>query len=129
MTVQNDETLPLSERVRGALATRDLEAFAALLSEDVTWGDVTHPRGCRNRRDVLATFERVMDAGATGNVTELVTGSRGILVALDVHWPEGSPRGDETRLFHVYVVADDTIVSIERHDDRVSAALAAGVEP
>lgn len=127
MTVHDDPTRPLAERVRHALSTRDLDAFGALLSDDVTWGDVQHPRGCRNRRDVLATFERVMDAGVTGDITELSTGARGILVGLEVHWPVGSPREDETSLFHVYLVVDDQIVAIHRYDDRPSAADAAGI--
>jgi hypothetical protein len=72
---------PLADRVRKAFATRDLEAFGVLLTDDVRWGDVDHPRGCRNRSDVLATFSRLMTSGVEGAITELVTGTEGSCAA------------------------------------------------
>jgi len=37
-TAGND--LPLAEKVRQAFAAHDMQAFGALLSDDVTWGDL-----------------------------------------------------------------------------------------
>ncbi|HEY5304942.1 MAG TPA: hypothetical protein VIJ86_12945 [Acidimicrobiales bacterium] len=68
-----------------------------------------------------------MDAGVTGNIAELIAGTRGILVRLEVHWPTGNPHDDETRLFHVGLVVDDQIVAIRRYDDRPAAAAATGI--
>ncbi|HEY5304943.1 MAG TPA: hypothetical protein VIJ86_12950 [Acidimicrobiales bacterium] len=45
MTVHDDTTWPVTDRVRDARSTRDLDAFGALLSDDVPWGDVQRPRG------------------------------------------------------------------------------------
>lgn len=127
MTHHRDDDSSLARRLSLALASRDLDALGELLSDDVTWGDVTHPRACHNRSDVLATFSRMLDVGVNGDVTELATGSEGILVGLEVTWPEDSPRESETSLYQVYLVRDDLIVEIRRFDDRTSAARVAGL--
>ena len=69
----------LVDQVRDALASRDLDAFGALLTDDVRWGDENHPRGCKNRADVLKTFSRGMSEGMDGAASELERGSNGIL--------------------------------------------------
>ena len=127
MTHRFNNDSSLARRLSLALASRDLDALGELLSDDVTWGDVTNPRRCRNRSDVLATFSRLLDFGVSGNITEIATGSRGILVGLEVTWPEDSPRESDTSLFQVYLVRDDKIVEIRRFDDRTSAARVAGL--
>ena len=127
MAPVDGEVLTLAEQVRDALASHDLEAFGALLSDDVTWGDSGHPRGCRNRADVLATFARLLDKGVDGHVTEIETGAVGILCGLTVEWPDGDPRELDRSLYQVYLVRDGRIVEIRRYDDRDSAAEAAGV--
>jgi hypothetical protein len=94
----------------------------------VTWGDVGHPRGCRNRSDVLATFGQLLNTGVDGRITELKTGTAGILCGLTVEWPEGDPRAaDSSSLFQVYMVWDGQIYQIRRFDDREFAAEAAGL--
>lgn len=117
----------LVDQVRDALAARDLETFGALLTDDVRWGDENHPRGCRNRAEVLKTFSRGMSEGLDGTVSELESGSNGILCRLSVTWPEDHPRSDDVDIFHVYLVRDEHIFHILRFFDRDSAALAAGL--
>ncbi len=117
----------LAEQVRTALEARDLDAFGALLSDDVRWGDDDHPRRCRSRSDVLATFRRLMDEGAEADITELVAGTNGLLCGLVVKWPTPGDDPSERTLFHVYLVRNDLIVEIQTYDDRMSAALAAGI--
>lgn len=125
-----DEATPehsrLAQQLSDALDAADLEAAGELMSEDVTWGDVDDARGCRNRRDVLATFARLMDLGVRGTVSEVVTGPRGIMVGLSVQWPPGHSRESATTLHQVYLVRDEEIVEILGFDDRdaASAALA-----
>jgi ketosteroid isomerase-like protein len=118
---------PLADQLREALASRDLEAFGALLSDDVRWGDVNHPQGCRNRSEVLTTFARALSSGVDGTVSELESGTEGILCRFDVTRPEGDPRADDVDVFHVYLVSDGQIVQILRFFDRESAAKAAGL--
>jgi ketosteroid isomerase-like protein len=124
-TASDDRSL--ADQVRRAFNTHDLDTFGALLSHDVRWGDADHPRGCRNRSDVLATFARLLDSGVDGSITELVTGTDGILCALRVEWPTDDPRAWDRSLYHVYLVRDGRICEIQRYDDRASAAGAAGV--
>jgi ketosteroid isomerase-like protein len=122
-----DDDLPLAEKVREAFMAHDLKAFGALLSDDVTWGDVDTPRGCRNRSDVLATFGRVLDNGVDGRITELYTGTAGILCGVGVDWPDDDICAGDNELFHVYMVRNGRIYQIRRYDDRDSAAKAAGI--
>jgi hypothetical protein len=112
----------LADQLRRAFTAHDLDAFGALLSEEVRWGDPIHPRRCLNRSDVLATFGRLMAEGVDGTITELVTGGEGIPCGLDVKWPEGMQRPGDRTFFHVYLVTNGRIVEIQRHDDRASAA-------
>lgn len=117
----------LADKIRRAFAGRGLSAFGGLLAEEVTWGDVDNPRGCRNRSDVLSVFALLLDKGVVANICELETGTAGILCELTVEWPEGDPRGIEPSLLHVYMVKDDRIYQIRRYDDRESAKQAAGI--
>jgi hypothetical protein len=125
--VTSAQPASLVDQVRDALAARDLETFGALLTDDVRWGDENHPRGCRNRAEVLKTFSRGMSEGLDGTVSELESGSNGILSRLSVTWPEDHPRSDDVDIFHVYLVRDEHIFHILRFFDRDSAALAAGL--
>jgi hypothetical protein len=125
--VTSAQPASLVDQVRDALAARDLETFGALLTDDVRWGDENHPRGCRNRAEVLKTFSRGMSEGLDGTVSELESGSNGILCRLSVTWPEDHPRSDDVDIFHVYLVRDEHIFHILRFFDRDSAALAAGL--
>jgi hypothetical protein len=125
--VTSAQPASLVDQVRDTLAARDLETFGALLTDDVRWGDENHPRGCRNRAEVLKTFSRGMSEGLDGTVSELESGSNGILCRLSVTWPEDHPRSDDVDIFHVYLVRDEHIFHILRFFDRDSAALAAGL--
>jgi hypothetical protein len=73
-------------------STGAVDAFGALLADDVSWGDDDHPRECRNRSDVVATFTRLVSDGADGDIAELVKGAKGILCSLSVSWPQGMRR-------------------------------------
>lgn len=116
----------IADRIRQAYSTRDLDALSPLLAEGVTWGDPGHPRGCRNRSDVVATFSRLMADGVDGEITELSQGTTGLLCGLSAHWPDGTGV-PERNVFHVYRVEDGLITRIDRFDDRDSAAEAAGI--
>jgi len=122
-------THAIAVQLRRAYATRDLTLLGPLLADDVRWGDADHPRGCRNRADVLRTYANIMGEGADGDVTEMTEGSEGILCGLSVHWPEGAQRGRPGPLYHVYLVREGKIAEIRPFDDRARAAVSAGVEP
>lgn len=125
----------LEPGLRRAYAERDLSALEGLLAADVRWGDDEHPRRCRSRSDVLATFARMLSAGVDADLTEVVAGTQGILCGLRVRWPqgggpdggpEGGPGSGRMR-FQVHLVRAGRIAEICAFDDRDSAAAAAGV--
>ncbi len=127
VTQPTGDATSISDRIRQAYSTRNLDALAPLLAEDVTWGDPGHPRGCRNRSDVLATYSRLMSEGVDGEVTELRQGTTGLLCGLTAHWPDGTQGHDDRNVFHVYRISNGLITRIDRFDDRDSAAEAAGI--
>ena len=121
MTSGEDARLPFAQRLREALSDANLDALGELMDDHVTWGDVNDPRGCRNRRDVLATFARRRDQGVSGAVTELITGPQGILAVLSVRWPAAHSRAAKQTAYQVYVVRNELIVGVRGFDDRESA--------
>jgi len=111
-TVGSDR--PRVEKVRQAFTAHDLPAFGAHLSDDVTRGNVNTPRGCRNRSDVLITFAQALDKRVDGCITEMETGTAGIVSGLGVARPEGDPRETETSLFYDWLVRNGRIFQIRR---------------
>lgn len=70
------------DEVRAAYERRDLEGLAALLADDVTWGEPGVPGSCHERRGVVATFRRQLDAGLAGEVVSVVGFPGGVVVHL-----------------------------------------------
>lgn len=106
----------LVQQVRAAYDHRDLEAFASLLAPDVTWGDPGHPRGCRNRDDVLAIYRAALDTAAGVEVVSVEAAPAGVLVHLRL------PDRDRWQLL---AVRDERIVEIRGYEDAGSAEEAA----
>jgi ketosteroid isomerase-like protein len=126
MNENRGDAKSLATKLERAYSTGDLEKVAPLFAEDIRWGDKELPWKCRGRSEVLATFSRFMARGVTADVTEMKTGTKGVLVGLRVRWPDQATNHDRV-LFHVYLVQDDEIAEIQRYDDRRCAARAAGV--
>lgn len=64
----------------------------------------------------------------TGRITELKTGTAGILCGLTVEWTEGDSRAEDSlSLFCVYVVRKGQIYQIRRFGDREFVAEAASI--
>ena len=116
----------VAAQVRAAFATRDVAAFGRLLSDDVRWGDDDHPRKCRGRADVLATFTRLVTTGVDADITEMTTGSEGVVCGLQVQWPEPNDRRRGRVFYHAYLVRHGLVNEIRRYDDRQSALDAIG---
>lgn len=127
MTPTNDDGLTLAEHGHRVRDARDLYAFGSRLSNDVGWSSDDHPRACRNRSDVLATFSRILAEGAEGEVTEIAAGPRGMLCGLAVSWPSPEVHQDDRRLYHMYLTEGGRVVEIQRYDDRRSAAAVVGL--
>jgi len=111
----------IAEQIVSAFTTRDLTAFGALLADDARWGDDDTPNRCRSRREVVATFDRLLREGVGGEVVETRTGPRGVMCRLRVDWPSTTDDPRHETLYHVYLVRDGRITEIRRYDDPTSA--------
>jgi ketosteroid isomerase-like protein len=120
----------LTERVRYALESGDLEAIEALLDPGARWGAPDGPQAsdCRNREQILAWWGRARAAGARAVVTEVITGPGTLLVGLEVSRPAVVPQAGATeRRWQVLTVSGDRITDIRGYEDRAAAADRAGV--
>ena len=119
----------MAGEVRASLKARDLEAFGALLADDVRWGDDVVPNRCRNRSQVIDTFRRQLAGGFQGRVSSLEIGPAGILCRLTVTFPAEKDGGRTRELFHLYRVSGERITEIEPFADRRPALAALGSGP
>lgn len=103
----------LSSKVRSALESADLDALGELLDPNARWGPPGDPsRPCKNRKQVLAWYERAKTAGATASVSEITVLGERLLVALRVRGTSGSrQRGDLDR-WQLLSVSGGLIVEI-----------------
>jgi ketosteroid isomerase-like protein len=125
-----DEPAVLVGRVRSALESGDLDAIRDLLDPGARWGAAEGPgdSDCRNRDQVIAWWARARAAGARASVTEVTAGPGTLLVGLEV---TGTPAAHETGgavgRWQVLTVRDGRIADIRSFDDRMAAAVRAGV--
>ncbi len=114
----------MAAQITDAFEARDIVSFGALLADDARWGDDDSPNKCRSRRDVVATFERLLAEGVGGDVVETKTGPAGVLCRLRIRWPDPADRLRRDEVLHLYRVRDGQIVEIEPYDDRSAAEAA-----
>jgi ketosteroid isomerase-like protein len=127
MSATHPETDAIAARVRAALESGDVTAYAELLDPEVRWGAPDDPNpSCQNRRQVLAWYERGHDAGVRARVTEVVAHGDKILVGLTVTGRAAEADGTVDR-WQVLTVANGRVVDIRAFDDRADAA--ARVDP
>ena len=115
----------MATQVRVALAASDVTAFSELLDPDVTWGapGARHP-SCKNRKQVLAWYQRGREAGVQGSVfsVEVLDDSR-LLVSMSVQGTdEAEERGGVALRYQVLTVKNHKVVDIVGFDDKADAA-------
>jgi len=78
------EPSELTERVRFALESGDLDAIRDLLDPGARWGAPEGPNefDCQNRDQVIAWWSGARAAGARAAVTEVTAGAGAVLVGL-----------------------------------------------
>lgn len=118
---------PLVERIRGALGSGDLNGYADLLAPDVTWGAPGDPQpACRNRRQVLAWYQRGFDGGTRADVVEATRYGNTIIVGLRVLGRDDDPV-DGTERWQALHITDELVADIRGFEDRASALAYAGL--
>src|SRR5579875_433935 len=103
--VMSGET-DVAARLRTAYERRDLAGLRPLLADDVRWGSDDHPNRCRNPDDVLRTFARGLNAGASADVLAVHTAPAGVAVQVRVHWPDPGDLARGEEFFHVFLLRD-----------------------
>jgi ketosteroid isomerase-like protein len=119
----------LAARLHSALATRDLDAVAAMLDENVRWGGQEDaPETCHSRADVMSRLARQRAAGLETTVLEVVPGKEAILVGLSLKRPLPGGYGREHTVHQVLKVRDQRVVDIRGFSSRLEAAAHAGID-
>jgi SnoaL-like domain len=117
-----DSITEVSRRLRSALESADLDAIAALLAPNVTWG----PPGaksppCRSKQQVLEWYQRGKFNGALARVVELdVIGNR-IVVGLVVLTVGDAEQSDPVTRWQVFTVDDGHVSDIVGFDTKSEA--------
>lgn len=123
-----DTTEGIATRVRAALESADLTAFADLLDPNVAWGapDDNAP-SCQNRQQVLTWWGRGRAAGTRARVTELGVHGDKILVGLKVTGNRAAAdQGGEADRWQVLTIRGEHVVDIRGFEERAAAAARAG---
>ena len=126
------ESGALTERVRSALESGDLDAIRDLLDPGVRWGAPEGPgdADCRNRDQVMAWWSSARASGARAVVTEVTAGVETLLVGLQVTGtPAAGDAGGAVERWQVLTVRGERIADIRGFDDRKTAAARARVRP
>ena len=129
-TSATGEPARLTERVRLALESGDLDAIRELLDPGARWGppDGPHAVDCKNRDQVVAWWASARAAGARAIVTEVTGGEGALLVGLEITGtPAAREAGGTAERWQVLTLRGDRIVDIRGFDDRAVAAARAGV--
>lgn len=127
MTPAVTDESSVAEALRTAFETRDLEAFGALLADDVRWGDDDLPQRCRSRADVLGVFSRALADGADADFVEVRPGRGAVLCEIVVRWPLAEERPETRRIFQVFRLKGGRVAEILSGDDPKWAEEAAGL--
>ena len=120
----------LTERVRFALETGDLDVIRDLLDPGARWGAPEGPNDydCQNRDQVIAWWSGARAAGARAAVTEVTAGAGALLVGLEVTGiPAADEAGGAVERWQVLTLRGGRVADIRGFDDRAVAAARAGV--
>jgi ketosteroid isomerase-like protein len=124
----------VASRIRAALDSADLAAFADLLDPDVRWGAPEDDApACRDRSQVLAWYQRGRERGVRASVTEVTVAGDKLLVGLQVVAPSSAGAaplgggGGPAGRWQVLTLAGGRVVDIRGFDDRDEAARRVGL--
>jgi len=113
----------VAARVRKAMVSENVSAFADLLDPDVTWGAPgCHDPTCKNRSQVLAWYQRGREAGVSGSLYYVeILGDR-LLVSMRIRGTETAlERGGAALRFQVLTVCNGKVADIVGFDDKAEA--------
>src|ERR671932_741772 len=96
------ETQVAATRLRAALEAGDLDAFGALLDDNVRWGgEEETPQTCHTRAEVLNRLRRQRDAGVDIQVLEVTPGHDGVVAGFHVKQSVRDGFGRESTVYQL----------------------------
>jgi hypothetical protein len=124
---QSDSELA-ARSLRAAIESEDMEAYGALLDENVRWGPADEtPETCHGRGEVQQRLARQRAAGMQRRLLEVVPGADAILVGFNVKRPVQGGFAREHPVYQVLTVRNQHVVDIRGYASRAEAAAAAGI--
>lgn len=115
--------------LRAAIASWDLQAYAALLDENVRWGGADEtPETCHTRAQVLERLATQRRAGLQIQLVEVVPGDDAVLVGFTVRRPVRGGFAREHTVYQVLKVRESKVTDIRGYGSRVEAAAQAGID-
>ena len=119
----------VAARLRVAVESQDLEAYGALLDDNVRWGpEEETPETCHSQQQVVARLAAQRAAGLQTQLIEVVPGDDAVLVGFNVKRPVTGGFAREHVVYQVLKLRNQLVVDIRGYGDRASAAAAAGIE-
>ncbi|HLZ26411.1 MAG TPA: nuclear transport factor 2 family protein [Chloroflexota bacterium] len=122
-----DVLVAVASHLRAAVESGDLDAYGALLADDVRWGADDVPGACRGRADVLDRLTRMRDAGMQTRVLEVTAGHSSVLLGVTSTQPAADGTSHSRTVFQVMTLRDGRISEIRGFPSRTEAAAAAGL--
>lgn len=118
----------LASRVRSALDSADLEAFAELLDPNVHWGPPGDPSPpCQSRQQVLEWYRRGRADGRQARVLDVSTLADKICVQMKVTGGRTLDTRAESDRWQVLTVAGGRVIDIRGYDNQTDAKMATGL--
>ena len=118
----------IARQLQAAMESGDLDAYGALLADDVRWGgEQDTPDACHSRADVLRRLHRMRSAGMQFSVLEVAPAENAILVGLQVNQPAPDGSHQHRTVFQVMTVRESRIAEIRGFPSRIEAAEHAGL--
>jgi catechol 2,3-dioxygenase-like lactoylglutathione lyase family enzyme len=130
MTQVPDEAsaVDVAARVRSAVLSRNLDAFAVLLDDNVRWGsDEETPQTCHSRADVLKRLDAFLGSDGTVDVIEVLPSNEAILLGLDVRRQLDGGARRKQPAYHVLTIRNGLVTDIRVLPDRAEAFARAGL--
>jgi ketosteroid isomerase-like protein len=117
-----DDAGAIAQRIRAALSTADLDAFADLLDLRVTWGAPGDPTPlCQNREQVLVWYRHGHAEGRRARNVNVVAHGNTLLVSMTVTAPKPTVHDVDADRWQVLTPADGRVTDIRGYDDEGAA--------
>ena len=127
-THSHSDVHDVARRLRAALDSGQLDAFGALLADNVRWGgEEDTPDTCHSRADVLRRLQKMRGGGMETRVVDVVPGENSVLLELRISQPASDGSTRQRTVFQALTLRDGLVSDIRGFPSRTEAAERAGL--